>query len=210
MHICLPFDNVCALRRLPSAGLFLSSRRSRPSPRTASPAFAGEALNGAPARTGGRSVVRRARAVLADGCGGGRRRASCTERRFPAGGVTPKGVRHKRGEKTSGVVPVVRAKPDCGFLPNASKHTKARKQAGLRLLLYRVGLCLHIHQAEPYLPPPLGRAGHNYYTTFSSCGRRAPFLRKGRRRVLRHIDVILYRASISRQQVKAGVFWAKR
>ena len=111
-----------------------------------------------------------------------------------------------KSEKTSRAVPVVRAKPDCGFLPNASKHTKARKQAGLRLLLYQAELCLHIHQAEPYLLSPLGRTGHNYYTTFSSCGRRAPFLRKGRRRVLRHIGAILYRASISSQRVKAVVF----
>lgn len=63
-----------------------------------------------------------------------------------------------KSEKTSRAVPVVRAKPDCGFLPNASKHTKARKQAGLRLLLYQAELCLHIHQAEPYLLSPLGRA----------------------------------------------------
>ena len=206
MHICLPFDNVCALRRLPSAGLFLTSRGGRPGFGRLFPFLrAKRRAKHRRGRAAGRSCGVRA-PFLRKGWRRACRRASCTERRFPAGGVTPKGLRHKRGEKTSRAVPVVRAKPDCGFLPNASKHTKARKQAGLRLLLYRVGLCLHIHQAEPYLPPPLGRAGHNYYTTFSSCGRRAPFLRKGRRRVLRHIGAILYRASISSQRVKAVVF----
>ena len=51
-------------------------------------------------------------------------------------------VKAYKSKKTSGTasaslssrtVPVVRAKPDFGFSPNASKHTKARKQVGLCL-----------------------------------------------------------------------------
>ena len=39
-------------------------------------------------------------------------------------------------------MPAVFAKPDFGFSSNASKHTKARKQAGLRLHPCQAGLCL--------------------------------------------------------------------
>lgn len=74
-------------------------------------------------------------------------RASLFGRRFK-----PKVLRHKRGEKTSRAVPTplssqtvsaVRAKPDLGLSPSASKHRKREdkqgcacrfRQAGLRLL----------------------------------------------------------------------------
>ena len=82
-------------------------------------------------------------------------------------------------------MPAVFAKSDCGFSPNVSKHTKARKQAGLRLHPCQAGLCLlsapsrtaasrrvrqsiqkrenksdcvYPHQAKPFLLSPLGRA----------------------------------------------------
>ena len=127
---------------MPSAGLFLTSRGGRPGFGRLFPLLrAKRRTERRHGRAAGQSCGVRAPS-LRKGWRRACRRASCTERRFPAGGVTPKGLRHKRGEKTSGVVPVVRAKPDCGFLPNASKHTKARKQAGLRLHPCQAGLCL--------------------------------------------------------------------
>lgn len=143
-----------------------------------------------------------------------------------------------KSEKTSRAVPVVRAKPDCGFLPNASKHTKARKQAGLRLHPCQAGLCLlsapsrtsasrqmrqsiqkrenksdcvYPHQAEPYLLSPLGRAA---ITTIRRSCRAAGMCRPcgwGRRQVLAGVPArFLHRASLFGRRFKLGVFWATR
>ena len=88
------------------------------------------------------------------------------------------------------------------FLAECVKAYKSEKQAGLRLRLYQVGLCLHIHQAEPYLPPPLGRAGHNFYTAFSSRGGCALSVRMGT--AARVPAQFLYRAPIFGRRSHAG------